>query len=51
MKKIHEKGPSFQKKKIIFHQDIALAHKSILAMGKLRDLRCGLLEHPPCSPD
>jgi len=43
--------PGLQKKKIIFHQDIALAHKSVLAMGKLRDLHCGLLEHPPCSPD
>jgi hypothetical protein len=27
-----------QKKKIIFHQDIAPTHKSGLAMGKLRDL-------------
>jgi len=51
MKKIHEKGPSFQKKKIIFHQDIAPAHESVLAMGKLRDLHYELLEHPPFSPD
>jgi hypothetical protein len=40
-----------QKKKVIFHQDITLAHKSVLAMGKLRDLHCGLLELPPCSPN
>jgi UPF0288 family protein (methanogenesis marker protein 3) len=38
-KKIHEKRPHLQKKKkIIFHQDNAPAHKSVLAMGKLRDL-------------
>jgi hypothetical protein len=36
--KIREKRPSLQKKKIIFHQDNAPAHKSVLAMGKLRDL-------------
>jgi histone-lysine N-methyltransferase SETMAR len=41
----------FAKEKIIFHQDNALAHKSGLAMGKLRDLHYELLEHPPCSPD
>ena len=40
-----------QKKKIIFHQDTAPAHKSVLAMGKLRDLYYELLEHPPYSPD
>jgi hypothetical protein len=27
------------------------AHKSVLAMGKLRDLHYELLEHPPHSPD
>jgi len=40
-----------QKKKIIFHQDNAPAHKSVLAMGKFRDLHYELLEHPPYSPD
>jgi histone-lysine N-methyltransferase SETMAR len=40
-----------QKKKIIFHQDNAPAHKSVLAMEKLRDLHYELLEHPPYSPD
>jgi histone-lysine N-methyltransferase SETMAR len=39
------------KKKIIFHQDNAPAHKSVLAIGKLRDLHYELLEHPPYSPD
>jgi transposase len=40
-----------RKKKIFFHQDNAPAHKSVLAMGKLRDLHYELLEHPSCSPD
>jgi histone-lysine N-methyltransferase SETMAR len=40
-----------QKKKIIFHQDNAPAHKSVLAMGKLRDLHYELLKHLPYSPD
>jgi transposase len=40
-----------QKKKITFHQDNAPTHKSVLAMGKLRDLHYKLLEHPPYSPD
>jgi len=38
-------------KRIIFHQDSAPAHKSVLAIGKLRDLHYELLEHPPCSSD
>jgi histone-lysine N-methyltransferase SETMAR len=38
-------------KKKIFHQDNAPAHKSVLAVGKLRDLHYELLEHPPYSPD
>jgi histone-lysine N-methyltransferase SETMAR len=40
-----------QKKKIIFHQENAPTHKSVLAMEKLRDLHYELLEHPPYSPD
>jgi hypothetical protein len=36
--KIREKKPGLQKKKIIFHRDNAPAHKSVLAMGKLRNL-------------
>jgi histone-lysine N-methyltransferase SETMAR len=40
-----------QKKKIIFDQDNAPAHKSVLAMGKLRDLHYELLEHPHYSSD
>ena len=49
--KIREKRPGLQKKKIIFHQDNATAHKSVFAMGKLRDLHYELLEHPPYSSD
>jgi len=45
------KDPVCKRKKIVFHQDNAPAHKSVLAMGKLRDLHCELLEHPHCSPD
>jgi histone-lysine N-methyltransferase SETMAR len=41
----------FAKEKIIFHQDNAPAHRSVLVMGKLRDLHYELLEHPPYSPD
>jgi len=51
MEKICEKRPGLQKKKIIFLQDKASAHKSVLAMGKLRDLHYKLLEHPPHYPD
>ena len=48
---IREKRPGLQKKKFIFHQNSAPSHKSVLAMGKLRDLHYELLEHPPYSPD
>jgi histone-lysine N-methyltransferase SETMAR len=51
MKKFVRKDPVCKRKKIIFHQDNAFAHKSVLAMGKLRDLHYELLEYPPCSPD
>jgi len=49
--KIREKRPGLQKKKVIFYQDNAPTHKSILAIGILRDLYYELLEHPPYSPD
>jgi histone-lysine N-methyltransferase SETMAR len=39
-----------QKKKIAFHQDNAPTHKSVLEMGKSRDLHYELLEHTPYSP-
>jgi transposase len=40
-----------EEKEIIFHQDNAPAQKSVLAMGKLRDLQYELFEHPPYFPD
>jgi histone-lysine N-methyltransferase SETMAR len=50
--KIRDKRPGLKKKKkIIFHQDNASAHKSVLAMEKLGDLHYKLLEHPPHYPD
>jgi histone-lysine N-methyltransferase SETMAR len=49
MKKFMRKDPVC-KRQIIFHQDSAPAYKSILAMGKLRDLHYELLEHPLFSP-
>lgn len=48
---IREKGSGLQKKKIIFQQVNAPAHKHALAMGKLRDLKHELLEHRAHSPD
>jgi len=48
--KIREKSSGLQKRSI-FYQDNATAHKSVLAMRKLRDLHYELLEHPPCFPD
>jgi hypothetical protein len=50
-KKIREKRPGLQKKNIVSHQDSAPVHKSVLVMGKLRDLHYKLLEHPHYSPD
>ena len=37
-----EKRLGLKKKNIIFHQDNAPVHKSVLAMGNLRDLRYDL---------
>ena len=39
-----------EEKKNIFHQDNAPAHISVLAMGKLWDLRYDLLGHPDLAP-
>lgn len=49
--KIREKRPGLAKKKILFHQDNAPAHKSVVAMAKLHELRFEVLNHPPYSPD
>jgi histone-lysine N-methyltransferase SETMAR len=50
MKKFMRKDPVCTKK-TIFHHNNAPALKSVLAMGKLRDLHYELLEHSPYSPD
>ena len=39
------------KKKVLFHQDKTLCHKSIATMAKLHELHFELLPHPPYSPD
>lgn len=49
--KIREKRPGLQRKKIIFHQDNAPVHKSVLTMAKINELKYELLDHPPYSPD
>jgi histone-lysine N-methyltransferase SETMAR len=51
MKKFVRKNLLCKRKKIMFCQDNAPAHKSILAMRNLRDLHYELLEHPPYHPD
>lgn len=43
--------PHLAHKKVIFHQDNAPAHKSIISMAKIHELRYELLPHPPYSPD
>ena len=48
---IREKRPGLQRKKIIFHQDNEPAHKSVLAMAKINELKYELHDHPPYSPD
>ncbi|EFN86528.1 Histone-lysine N-methyltransferase SETMAR, partial [Harpegnathos saltator] len=49
--KIREKRPGLQHKQIIFHQDNAPAHTSVLSMSKFNELKYKLLDHPPYSPD
>lgn len=48
---IKEKRPHLKKKKVLFHQDNASAHKSMIAMAKIHELRYELLPHPPYSTD
>ena len=40
-----------KRKKILFLQDNAPAHKSIATTAKINDLKLQLLPHPPYSPD
>lgn len=49
--KIQEKRPGLVKKKILFHQDNAPCHKSVIAMEKINELGFELVPHAPYSPD
>jgi hypothetical protein len=49
--KICEKSPVLQKKNVIFHQDNAPTHKSVLTLGKVMNPHYELLEDLPYSPD
>ncbi|GFV43189.1 mariner Mos1 transposase [Trichonephila clavipes] len=46
-----EKRQHLQRKKILFHQDNAPSHTSVVAMVKIYEIRFELLDHPPYSPD
>ena len=48
---IAKKRPHMKKKKVLFHQDNAPCHKSLVTMAKLHELGFELLPHPPYSPD
>lgn len=48
---LHRKRPGLARKKALFHQDNAPAHRSAVAMAKLHELGYELVEHPPYSPD
>lgn len=48
---IMKKRPRLAEKKVLFHQDNSLAHKTVDAMTKLGELGYELLPHPPYSPD
>ena len=49
--KIRKFRPCLQKKEIIFYQDSAPSHTSILTMGKTHELKYQLLEYPPYFQD
>ncbi|KMQ87583.1 mariner transposase [Lasius niger] len=48
---LRTKRPRLMKKKLLFHQDNAPAHTSVVAMAKVHELGYELLPHPPYSPD
>jgi histone-lysine N-methyltransferase SETMAR len=48
---IKKKRPHLAKKKILFHQDNAPVHTSVIAMAKINELKFELLPHAPYSPD
>ena len=48
---IKSKWPEMVTKGVLFHQDNAPAHKSLVAMPAIRDCGFELVDHPPYSPD
>ena len=38
-------------KRVLFHQDNAPAHKSVVAVAAVNDPAFELVDHPPYSPD
>ncbi|XP_023220365.1 histone-lysine N-methyltransferase SETMAR-like [Centruroides sculpturatus] len=48
---IKKKRSHLAKKKVLFHQDNAPVHTSVIAMAKINELRFKLLPHAPYSPD
>lgn len=50
-KAIKSKRPGKLTKGVLFHQDNAPAHKSVVAMAAVRDCGFELVDHPPYSPD
>ena len=50
-REIAKKQTQMKKKKVLFHQDNALGHKSIATIAKLHELHFELLPYPPYSPD
>lgn len=48
---IKEKRRGKLRKGVLFHQDNAPAHKSLIAMAAIRDAGFDIIDHPPYSPD
>ena len=48
---IKKKQPCLAEKKVVFHQDNAPVHPSVITMAKINELKFKLLPHAPYSPD
>src|SRR5436190_22178427 len=48
---IKKKRAHLAKKKVLFHQDNAPVHTSVIAVAKINELNFELLPHAPYSPD
>lgn len=49
--KIAEKRPDLVDEKILFHQDNAPVHTSVIEKAKMQEWEWELVSHPPYSPD